>query len=227
MLRSEVNQAILSILPEKSYLEVGVNRGKTFFEVVADRKVAVDPNFLFDFQAEAAKPDNSNCEFNQVTSDEYFSTIGIDKKFDLIFLDGLHTYEQTLRDLMNATATISNNGVIVIDDMVPSTYISAISDLAESQRLSAAVGNTDPSWMGDVFRLAFFVQSFMPAFSYATVAENHGQMILWREARKGVPERTLESTCRMEFSDSVLQRSVFNVLPCADILQQIAAARML
>ncbi|WP_267389675.1 class I SAM-dependent methyltransferase [Sphingomonas sp. GC_Shp_3] len=225
MLRSEVNQEILSILPGKSYLEVGVNRGKTFFEVIADQKVAVDPNFLFDFEAERANPQSKNCEFYQLKSDVFFSEFGHNRRFDLIFLDGLHTYEQTLRDLMNSITCINTNGVIVIDDMIPSTYISSISELSQSQRLSAALGNTDSSWMGDVFRLAFFIESFLPAFSFATVGENHGQMVLWRQTRKNIPERTLESTCRMDFGDSVLQRSVFNVLPCAEIISRITSAR--
>lgn len=225
MLRSEVIQSILSVLPGKSYLEIGVNRGTTFFEVVADRKVAVDPNFLFDFADEGSKAENAHCTFHQMTSDDYFSQILNKDRFDLIFLDGLHTYEQTLRDLMNATVSINEDGIIVIDDIIPSTYIASISDLDESQRLSIAVGNTDPSWMGDVYRLAFFVETFMPAFSYATVGENHGQMVLWRKPRNNVLERTLESTCRMDFSDSVLNREVFQISSCADIISQIVAAR--
>ena len=41
------------------------------------------------------------------------------KKFDLIFLDGLHTYEQTIKDIDNSLKILNERGVILIHDCLP------------------------------------------------------------------------------------------------------------
>ena len=48
-----------------------------------------------------------------------------DAQFDVIYLDGLHTVEQTLRDLLNALPHLQPQGVIVIDDVRPPTDLAA------------------------------------------------------------------------------------------------------
>jgi hypothetical protein len=61
--------------------------------------------------------------------------------------------------------------------------------------------------MGDVFKTIFFVSAFMPAYSYATALENHGQALLWREVRPpGLPKRALASITSMQFCDAMMQR---------------------
>ena len=40
-----------------------------------------------------------------MTSDNYFSN-NKNNLFDLIFLDGLHTYEQTIKDIFNSLKTL-------------------------------------------------------------------------------------------------------------------------
>ena len=53
----------------------------------------------------------------RMTSDEYFKKSK--DKFDLIFLDGLHTYEQTIKDINNSLNFINDNGLIIIHDCLP------------------------------------------------------------------------------------------------------------
>ena len=53
MLRSEVNQGIIDLFEDCSYLEIGVSLGVTFDKIIAHRKVAVDPAFAFDAGAAA------------------------------------------------------------------------------------------------------------------------------------------------------------------------------
>jgi hypothetical protein len=116
--RSGVVQAILNLFEEPDYLEVGVNQGKTFNALRARTKVAVDPKFLFDHQKVASTV--SGTSFWETTSDDYFGRIaGRDAEFDVIYLDGLHTSEQTIRDLVNAFSFLKPGGVIVIDDVFP------------------------------------------------------------------------------------------------------------
>ena len=84
---------LLHLIGGSSYLEVGVQEGKTFHQVDATTKVAVDPKFLFDVHK--AREGNSACAYHEVTSDRYFQGLSGSDSFDLIFLDGLHRYEQT------------------------------------------------------------------------------------------------------------------------------------
>jgi hypothetical protein len=56
------------------------------------------------------------------TSDEFFATLRPSKRYDVAFIDGLHTFEQTYRDVINTFAHL-RSGVILIDDTVPSRRV--------------------------------------------------------------------------------------------------------
>jgi hypothetical protein len=94
--RDAVLQGLLALFAAPSYLEIGVSKGVTFHRIQARRKVAVDPRFRFDVAA--ARKENPSASYHEVPSDVYFGTI-VDpgERFDVIYLDGLHTAEQTLR----------------------------------------------------------------------------------------------------------------------------------
>ncbi len=220
--RATVVQELLSLYAAPSYLEIGVSEGATFHSVQARRKVAVDPKFVFDVAA--ARATRPEVEYHEVTSDEYFGRIkGPSERFELIFLDGLHTFEQTLRDFTNAIECLAPNGVIVIDDVMPDSYFAGISDVTVFRTLRSQQIAKSASWMGDVYRLMFFIESFFQQFSYRTVEENHGQAIVWRGRRPSVAERSVESVARTPYEDAILHADVFRRLELADILSELRA----
>ena len=224
MLRADVLNALLGLFERPRYLEVGVHSGETFDLIRAAEKTAVDPAFRFDVGAAEAR--DASARYHQVPSDAFFRERAADAlPFDVVFLDGLHTFEQTLRDLMNALAHTRADSVIVIDDVKPNGFPAAIRDLGVFDRLYAAVPGTDAAWMGDVYRLVWFIDVFMPASSYATVAENHGQLVLWRETRDGGPDLTVEAVARVPYEEVVLGEAVFRTAPLADILTRVETAR--
>jgi len=47
--------------------------------------------------------------------------------------------------------------------------------------------------MGDVYKVVFFVDAFLQQFRYATIQENHGQLVMWRHtgARSGTTKRSM------------------------------------
>lgn len=218
--RSQVVQRVLDLFDDASYLEVGVSRGATFHSVRARRKTAVDPAFQFD--VESARLSDPTASYYEVTSDSYFGTI-VDsaEQFTVIFLDGLHTFEQTLRDFTNALSFVARPGVIVIDDVLPSTYLAAMSDFDDHRRLRRALKIHDVAWMGDVYRLVFFIEAFFQQITYRTVAENHGQLIAWRSRRAAVAERSVEEVARLGYERSVLERDVFAQTPLEAILFEV------
>jgi hypothetical protein len=222
--RLDVVQGLLDMYEEPRYLEVGVHSGETLFGVRAAARVGVDPHFRFD--VDEARRTQPQCELWPVESDEYFGRIASPAtRFDVVFLDGLHTFEQTLRDLLNALALLADGGVVVVDDVQPSSSVAAIGHLERFVAVRTALEVESRDWMGDVYRLVFFVDSFLQQLSYRTVADTHGQMVVWRAPRESVSRRPLEEIARLTYEDLALERDSFRFAPYEEILSEIAATR--
>ena len=95
----------------KSYLEIGLSKGECFYEVKCENKEACDqyPN------GEYAE---SVCTY-KLDSDAMFSSIREDKKWDIIFIDGLHSEEMSGRDIINSLKHLNKGGKIVVHDVLP------------------------------------------------------------------------------------------------------------
>lgn len=218
--RPQVIRRLLALYDEPRYLEIGVCEGYTFDRVQAPTKVAVDPEFRFDHRAaQQATPGTS---YHEVTSDEYFATIvGAEEKFDVIYLDGLHTFEQTLRDLINALEHLAPNGVIVIDDVRPPTYLASLPDRDNFFTVRTWLGSTDQAWMGDVYKLVHFMDTFFPQLTFRTIENNHGQAVVWRQRRTSVTDRTVAETGLLTFEEFVLEQDVLNLRRFRDIVAEL------
>ena len=170
---------ISELLGAKKYLEVGVEFGLTFFNVDIPNKVAVDPAFRFDIN----NMNMTGCEFHQVYSDEFFLNKS-NSKFDLIFLDGLHQFEQTIRDLLNCLTLSHSKTVIIIDDVMPTDVFSSLRDHSEANKFRVLNGGNGSAWAGDVFKVIYFLHDFMPRYSYATFDDGwNRQTLLWQKPR--------------------------------------------
>jgi predicted O-methyltransferase YrrM len=97
-----------------SFLEIGVFTGTCGRAVEAARKVAVD--LKIDEKAQISKRYDSVYE---LSSDDYFAQC--DESFDLVFIDGGHTAEQSMRDFENAQNRLKTGGFIVLHDTNPAT----------------------------------------------------------------------------------------------------------
>lgn len=219
MARSDVIQPFLNLFDRPNYLEIGVARGITFNALSADKKTGVDPKFQF-------KTDNfasENVIFHEITSDEFFGKV-VDQRerYDVIYLDGLHTAEQTLRDLLNAQLFLKPDGVIIIDDVWPNSYAASIRTLEDHQAFRSSLNIESLAWMGDVFKLLYFVDTFMQQFTMRVINDNFGQAIMWREARAEVQERLILDVAAKSYSDLVLE-AYFECMPVADVLEQFKA----
>lgn len=176
------------------YLEIGVATGKTFFAVDMPYKVAVDPDFLFDPE-ERKQPGTA---FFPQPSDDFFADLrarpadapalvpgmpGDGVVFDIIFIDGLHTFEQSFRDFENSLAFAHENTIWIIDDTVPIDPYTAIPDQGRSRALRHAAGLKGRPWHGDVFKTVFAIHDAYPEFSYCTLTGGNPQTVLWRTER--------------------------------------------
>jgi predicted O-linked N-acetylglucosamine transferase (SPINDLY family) len=177
--------ALGAIVGCQSYLEIGVDQGNSFFALDFPRKVAVDPVFKFDITQRSAPGET----FHALTSDAYFAGPGQEECFDLIYLDGLHTYAQTLADLEAALAHSHAGSLILIDDTVPSDVFSTVPDMATAFQYRARFGNNprDGNWHGDVYKVVIHIHDQMPELSYLTfISGGNPQTVVWKEARADV-----------------------------------------
>ncbi|MEZ0471430.1 class I SAM-dependent methyltransferase [Luteimonas salinilitoris] len=222
--RKDAVQGLLSLFDRPRYLEIGVNRGETFHDVIAHEKVAVDPKFLFD--VDRARTTVQGATYHEVTSDEYFgSIVRPEERFDVIYLDGLHTSEQTLRDFMSAILFLREDGVILIDDVRPPTYVASLPNRKNFFKVRQFLGSDKKSWMGDVYRLVYFIETFAQQFAYRIIADNHGQAVIWRKPRKIVPHRTISDVGCKTFEDMVIEEDTFPRMPFGEIVALIKQDR--
>ena len=85
-----------------SYLEIGCFKDETFNQINIKKKIGVDPT------------SGGNL---RMTSDQFFKDNK--EKFDLIFIDGLHVYEQVIKDIFNSIKVLKENGIILVHDCLP------------------------------------------------------------------------------------------------------------
>ena len=155
--RIDILKFIKSRKRSKNYLEIGCHKNEVFNEiVVSGKKVGVDPNR------------GGNV---LMTSDDFFDQNNT--FFDLIFLDGLHEYEQLKRDVENSLNFLSPGGVIMLHDMLP---------------LSASVATRKRNtrvWNGDVWRLNFnLIEN--ENFNYNIINMDMGCGIISKVKRAGI-----------------------------------------
>jgi hypothetical protein len=137
----------------------------------------------------------------------------------------MHTSEQTIRDLINAVFFLAPQGVVVIDDVFPSSYLASLPDVDEFLKMHKASGEKSGAWMGDVFKLVFFIETFCQQFSFGTINNNHGQLVVWRKPRERVPERTLSKVAQKTYKDVYLEKKSFRFAPLDQILDRLKSAR--
>ena len=86
----------------KSYLEIGCDDDYSFKKIDVPEKIGVDPYSGGNFKG---------------TSDQFFSQNK--KKFDCIYIDGLHEYDQVCKDLENSLNCVNEKGIIFLHDALP------------------------------------------------------------------------------------------------------------
>jgi Methyltransferase domain len=193
------------------YLEVGVHKAKTLRNVQIELKTAVDPVFAFE-RSELSK---HNVEYHEVTSDDFFAQASPAlQPFDVVYLDGLHVYEQTLRDLTNALRFSHERTLVLIDDTLPVSFLAAERDQSRVRFAREFVPHEDKQWMGDVFKIIPFLHDYMPDLDWLTFP-GHGQTVVFKRPRTlGKPCcATLGQLATMDFIDFLKLRKtgVFKV----------------
>lgn len=139
---------IASQIPDCAYLEIGCDQDKLFDAVGVVDKTGVDPR---------------RGGTVRKTSDDFFATNT--KKFDFIWVDGLHEYRQVHRDVVNAIAALKPGGFIGLHDMLPLNW------------KFEHVPRMNLGWTGDVWKVAFEIAA-TKGLDFKLVTIDHGCGVL-------------------------------------------------
>jgi len=149
--RIGIIQKIIEKKSAQTYLEIGVWGGTCFLNIKAPNKIAVDPELLI------PKNQKKHHHCFEMTSDDFFkkkSKFLTKNKLDVVFIDGLHTYQQVLKDINNSLKFLNNNGIIIIHDCNP-PYKAAALSLTEIQNRAnkkQKIHGWTGDWAGDVWK---------------------------------------------------------------------------
>lgn len=169
--RTQIIQKIIKIKKYKHYLEIGCDNDENFSKIKIENKIGIDP---------------LKGGTLRMTSDEFF--LNNTKKFDIIFLDGLHTYEQTIKDINNSLKFLNNDGVILIHDCLPKKIWNQI------------VPRMYGHWNGDVWKAIVHSRTYDYADTY-TCKIDHGIGIVFKRANKDRLDLTSETIKKLKFAD--------------------------
>ena len=146
MTRTEIINELIKKNGYKSYLEIGLaNPDDNYTKVECEVKECVDPepySEIIKGKVEYVVPDGMLTY--EMTSDKMFETIPADKKWDIIFIDGLHTQEQCMIDIKNSLQHLTENGIIICHDNLPF-----------AKYVQLRVRRFDSPWTGDVWKTQY------------------------------------------------------------------------
>jgi Methyltransferase domain len=168
---------IHEFLKPANYVEIGIHRGVSLDQARRDtpRIVGIDPSPDL-IPAIAKKPPTANAEIYDLTE-----LLG--GPVELAFIDGLHLFEQVLRDFVNLEKHSDEGTVIVLHDSIPFN-----AETASRKR-------TTDFYSGDVWKASLVLRRQRPELKMVTVrTAPTGLSLVWgldsgnRQLEKELPE---------------------------------------
>lgn len=140
------------------YLEIGVAQGRTIALARPPTiAIGVDPEPSLVVKA------STTTHLCVETSDAFFARDGVsalvgDRRVDFAFIDGLHTFDQALRDFVNVETCSTPRSVIVLHDTLPL-------DEPTQRRVRET-----PFWTGDTWKMVLCLREWRPDLEVFTIA---------------------------------------------------------
>jgi hypothetical protein len=187
--RIKIIQRLIRATGAKNYLEIGVNNGACFLRLKAPYKMAVDPAFRIaagrKLKYFVKNPANVNNHYHEQTSDDFFRTqcaVLEEHKPKVVFVDGLHTYEQALRDVLNSLKYLDHDGVILMHDCNPLTEVAAY-PAKSIDHAKRSLPDYEGVWNGDVWKAIVHLRSLHADLEVFVLDCDHGIGVV----RRGIP----------------------------------------
>jgi hypothetical protein len=171
-MRYEIIQEIINFKNYETYLEIGCDRDQSFSNILIKQSWGVDPN---------------EGGTHKMTSDEFF--LLNKKKFDIIFIDGLHEYSQVMKDINNSLNSLNQNGVILLHDCLPRSIWNQIFPRINSD------------WNGDVWKSIVHARTFSHIDTYTLIADRGIGIIFPRPNRKILDLKNTTNFKKLKYKD--------------------------
>tara|TARA_B100001123_G_C15243263_1_gene999890 strand:+ start:932 stop:1606 length:675 start_codon:yes stop_codon:yes gene_type:complete len=186
-----INKAVNQFTSCK-YLEIGCETNTCFNAITTKNKIGIDPE-----QGGTIK----------TTSDEFFQN---NKNFyDVIFIDGLHRYEQCRKDIMNSLNFLNDDGYIFVHDLVPRSWI------------EANVPRLQTMWTGDTWKVSFELLK-TDGIDFNVILADHGIGMIKKKKKKIIYHDDFINLNELKFSDFLNKINEINFLHAEDALQLIS-----
>ena len=169
--RIEIVQKIIDLKGFKKYLEIGTFKDELFSQVNCEKKIGVDP------------VSGGNV---RKTSNEFF--MQNKEKFDLIFIDGLHKYNQAKQDIYNSINSLDNNGIILVHDCFPRNYY------------YQAVPRCQINWNGDTWKALVEARTDENLDTYCIYADE-GIGLIFKRKNKNLLNLKIDNFSNLKYKD--------------------------
>ena len=153
------------------YLEIGCAGNACFSSIPLINKTGVDPE---------------NGGNIKDTSDNFFKNNK--KNFDVIFIDGLHQYEQCRKDIINSLKVLNENGLIFLHDMIPRSWV------------EENVPRLQKVWSGDVWKVALELIK-TKGVDFFIIMADHGVGVIKKKERNIIYHDDYKNIKNLKFKD--------------------------
>ncbi|MDQ3102686.1 MAG: class I SAM-dependent methyltransferase, partial [Actinomycetota bacterium] len=151
---------IHSFLGPANYVEIGVHQGISLTKAERDTPtIGIDPAPNINPRIEHDLPDD--LKIYELTSDEFFAQHDVEDLLggpvELAFIDGLHLFEQVLRDFINVERRSAAGTVILLHDCLPLDEVTASRE------------RTTDFYSGDVWKATLAIRRLRPELEMTIV----------------------------------------------------------
>ena len=192
--RIQLIQRFIDKLKAERYLEIGVLKGTVLFRINCKLKIGVDPKFRISTGKRIShnlryKLSNQGTLLVEMTSDDFFKDKVehlIEKPPQVVFIDGLHTFEQTLKDVYNTLNFLNKSGVIILHDCNPPHKASAtpalsIPEAKQKYESENNDGGWTGEWCGDTWKVIPYLLKFCKELDVCVLDADYGLGIVSRK----------------------------------------------
>lgn len=155
MKRWELINFIIQKKGFERYLEVGTATYNCFDKIKCQKKTGCDP-------ADKTHQHSENAMIYGVTSDNFFRDNT--QMFQLVFIDGLHHYDQVARDIVNSWNSLDLGGFIIMHDCIPFN-----ADAAGRSPISPMA-----AWNGDCYKAIIWFHDTFPDLLCRVLSDDCG-----------------------------------------------------
>ena len=169
--RTSILKEIIRYKNYNSYLEIGCDQDENFSQISIKNKIGVDPK---------------SGGTHRMTSDTFF--LNNMQTYDLIYIDGLHTYEQTIKDIKNSLKCLNQNGTIVLHDCLPKKIWNQI------------VPRMHGHWNGDVWKAIVEARTWKNINTFTIIAD-HGLGVIQKKDNSNILLEEIDNYKKLKFKD--------------------------